>query len=93
MKIQLITFLLSLSIIPANAAEGLNKGAMRASCEQATKKFERIELETGHKTDKATNFSDLCEDIKKSASYWACMNEQADQNIELNVAHSKCATS
>lgn len=70
MRIQIIAVILSLPIVCAIAGENLNTSQTRAMCQQAAKKFEKIELEAGHNPAKTTDFGELCVDTKKTASYW-----------------------
>ena len=68
-----------------------NPDEANSLCEQATRKFEKLEVAKGRAFVDKGEFMPACKDNKKKPlSYWKCMNEQADQNVALNIAHTEC---
>ena len=90
MNIKLILVLTLYILTIINVSRAQNTRELNVACEQATSKFEKIELEKGHKSVKPGDFMELCDDVTKTSAYWNCMNDEADQQVELNVAHTKC---
>ena len=91
MQFKRITATLFLGSFCAYAQIDNNPDEASSLCEQATRKFEEIEVAKGRKFVDKGEFMPSCEDNKKKPlSYWKCMNEQADQKTALNIAHTEC---
>jgi hypothetical protein len=61
------------------------------TCLRATQRFEQQEMakETG-KTAVAS-LSDSCKTDLKPLTYWLCMDKEANEQVDFNVAHTHCS--
>jgi hypothetical protein len=59
-------------------------------CIRATQRFEQQEKSKGKKTAEAP-ISASCKTELKPAAYWLCMDKEANQEVDFNTAHWRCA--
>lgn len=60
-------------------------------CLRATQRFEQQERAKGIKKATESPISDSCKTELKPASYWLCMDKEANAEVDFNTAHWRCA--
>lgn len=60
-------------------------------CLRATQRFEQQERAKGSKKAAEAPISVSCKTELKPASYWLCMEKEANAEVDFNTAHWRCA--
>lgn len=60
-------------------------------CLRATQRFEQQERAKGNKKAAEAPISASCKTELKPTSYWQCMDKEANQEVDFNTAHWRCA--
>jgi hypothetical protein len=60
-------------------------------CLRATQRFEQREQTEGSKKPAEAPLSASCKTELKPLPYWQCMEKEANQDVDFNTAHWRCA--
>ncbi len=60
-------------------------------CLRATQRFEQREQTKGDKKPAEAPLSASCKTELKPLPYWQCMEKEANQDVDFNTAHRRCA--
>ena len=61
------------------------------TCLRATQRFEQSEQAKGSKKPAEASVSVSCKTEPKPLPYWQCMDKEANQDVDFNTAHWRCA--
>ena len=60
-------------------------------CLRATQRFEQQEKDNGTGKAAIASLSASCKTELKPAKYWLCMENEANEEVDFNAAHWRCA--